>query len=420
MTYISGRRHPESPLSEPLDLLLADVAIRIQLSASDYGKAEERYQSLGAWIDRADSPLAGRVQLTYTQGSMAIGATIASRLSTDEHDVDFVVQLDLPHHVSPGIVLDLLFESIRAERGSRYHDMVERRNRCVTVHYADKMHADITPMIRLINRPERESYLFHSKPESTKSEEWTLTANPFGFAMWFSENTPPDHEFAKLFETRTSEYERIVLEAKGETEDMPVQQPVHRKSKAVIVHQLMKRWRNVQYDKRDTRQPSSVMMAKLIADAANNTATLSEELLHQARSMRHFFEIHHGVGRLVQVPNPVCDADIFTDRWPAALNEQAVFIADLNELIAKLERLVAGCSLNEMRAIMVELFGESPTQETFNAFNERMGCSIRDGNSQHVLGTGRLSMGASGLVTGVAASSSTRSTPKSTFFGNEK
>ena len=64
--------------------LLADVAIRIQLSRTDYRKAEERYETLGNWIDRRGSPLEGRVQLVYAQGSMAIGATIASRLTTDE------------------------------------------------------------------------------------------------------------------------------------------------------------------------------------------------------------------------------------------------------------------------------------------------------------------------------------------------
>ena len=149
MASPTARRLPAPPLSEPVDgVLLGDVAIRIQLSRTDYRKAEERYATLGEWIDRKGSPLAGRVELVYPQGSMATGTTIASRLTTDEHDVDFIAQLGLPHGTAPGTVLDLLHESIRGERGSLYYDMAERRNRCVTVHYADKMHADITPMIR--------------------------------------------------------------------------------------------------------------------------------------------------------------------------------------------------------------------------------------------------------------------------------
>ncbi len=116
MASPTARRLPAPPLSEPVDVLLADVAIRIQLSRTDYRKAEERYATLGEWIDRKGSPLAGRVQLVYPQGSMATGTTIASRLTTDEHDVDFIAQLGLPHGTAPGTVLDLLMEHPRRAR----------------------------------------------------------------------------------------------------------------------------------------------------------------------------------------------------------------------------------------------------------------------------------------------------------------
>ncbi len=420
MTSQSVRRLLQPPLSEPVDVLLADVAIRIQLSRSDYRKAEERYKTLGNWIDRRGGPLEGRVQLVYPQGSMAIGATTASRLTTDEHDVDFIAQLALPHGTSPRRVIDLLCDSIRGEPGSLYHDIAERRNRCVTVHYADKMHADITPMIRLVGRPERESNLFHSKPEDPAEPNLTLVANPFGFAAWFKAVTPVDHEFAAVFEERAGEYERLVLAAKADSEEMPDQEPAHRKSKAVIVLQLMKRWRNVRFDERKTRRPPSVMMAKLIADAANSTETLSEELLHQAQAMRDELNRWHRAGLLIHVANPVCAEDVLTDRWPGSLHEQAAFIADLEDLIAKVERLIAGCSLEEMRALMADLFGEAPTGETFKAFNEQMGAAIREGRSQYTPGSGRLSLPASGLIAGVAAPSAARTAPGNTFFGTER
>jgi hypothetical protein len=420
MTFQSARRLLRPPLSEPVDVLLADVAIRIQLSRTDYRKAEERYQALGEWIDRRGSPLEGRVELVYAQGSMAIGATTASRLTTDEYDVDFVAQLALPAGTPPQIVLDLLFASIRGEPGSLYHDMAERRNRCVTVHYADKMHADITPMIRRRGRPERESHLFQNKPGDPAVPDLTLVANPYGFAEWFKAETPVDHEFAAVFEERAGEYERLVLAAKADAEEMPDQEPVHRKSKAVIVHQLMKRWRNVRFDRRRTRRPPSVMMAKLTADAANTTESLSEELLHQARAMRDALNRWHQAGLLIQVTNPVCGEDLLTDRWPGSLAEQAAFIADLQDLVTKVERLVAGCSLAEMRAIIADLFGEAPAEGAFRAFNERTGAAIRDGRSRYVPGSGRLSLPASGVVTGIAAPFAARPAPRHTFFGTEQ
>ncbi len=420
MTSQSVRRLLRPPLSEPVDVLLADVAIRIQLSRTDYRKAEERYKTLGNWIDRRDSPLEGRVQLVYAQGSMAIGATTASRLTTDEHDVDFIAQLGLPLGTPPQTVLDLLCESIRGEPDSLYYEMAERRNRCVTVHYADKMHADITPMIRLAGRPERESHLFHSKPEAPAEPDQTLVANAFGFAEWFKMVTPVDHEFAAVFEKRAGEYERLVLSAKADSEEMPDQEPVYRKSKAVIVLQLMKRWRSIRFDGCEARRPPSVMMTKLIADAANSTETLSEELLHQARAMRDELNRWHQAGLLIQVINPVCAEDVLTDRWPGSLAEQAAFIADLDDLVAKVERLVSGCSLAEMRAIMTDLFGEAPTGEAFKAFNRQVGTAVRGGHSQHTPDDGRLNLPASGIVAGVAAPSVVRETPKSTFYGMER
>ena len=55
---------PPGSGQEPLDLLLADVAIRLQLSATDYKKAVDRYEAVSTWIERDESPLSdcvGRV-----------------------------------------------------------------------------------------------------------------------------------------------------------------------------------------------------------------------------------------------------------------------------------------------------------------------------------------------------------------------
>ena len=194
-------------LTDPVDLLLADVAIRVQLSRTEYGKAVDRYETINKWIERDGSPLKDRVQLFYAQGSMAIGATIASKMRTDEFDIDIVAQLELPPGISPKQALDLLFEAIRGEPGSKYHSMTERRTRCVTVKYADGMHLDVTPMVRMQHTPERQSIIFHHRAEAPQEPSYPLVANPYGFAQWFKFNTPNDQAFADIFEKRAWEYE---------------------------------------------------------------------------------------------------------------------------------------------------------------------------------------------------------------------
>ncbi len=406
-----------SPLSEPVDLLLADIAIHIQLSTTDFRKMEERYKTLGDYINRPGSLLGGRVQRVYPQGSMAIGTTVASKLINDEHDVDFIVQLQLNPNTAPKKVLDLLFHSIRGKEGSLYFGKVERRNRCVTVHYADKMHADITPMIR-VPGPERESFLFHNKPNALE-EDQALIANPFGFAEWFKEITSVDKEFAEIFAMRAGRYEERILNMRAESEEIPDQEPINSKSKAVVALQLIKRWRNVLFDKRSTRRPPSVMMSKQVADAANNTSTLSEELLYQAQCMRDELFRYHQARRKIRVFNPRCGKDEFTDRWPGSLYEQEVFLNDLNALIADLNRINAGCDLREMRKIMIRLFGEAPTGAVFEMFNKELGKRIESGQSYHKPDGGRIYLPTSGIVTSGPSRSGVRRTPRNTFYGTE-
>ena len=67
-----------SSFSNIEDLLLADLAIRIKLNPTNYRKVVERYKTLNEHLERESSPLAGIVALLYPQGSVSIGATIAS------------------------------------------------------------------------------------------------------------------------------------------------------------------------------------------------------------------------------------------------------------------------------------------------------------------------------------------------------
>lgn len=410
----------QPPLTNPIDVLLADVAIRVQLNRTDYKKVIDRYETINRWIEREDSPLKDRVELFYPQGSMAIGATIASKLRTDEFDIDVAAQLDLPETVTPQEALDVLYEAIRGEPDSRYYRMAKRRTRCVTVDYSDDMHVDVTPMLRRRGMPERESWIFHHRAEAPLEPSGRLIANPYGFAEWFKDNTPIDYDFADVYEKRSLEYERMALAERADTEPVPLQEPPFRKSMAVITLQLLKRWRNVQYDARPRRRPPSIMIAKLVADGANRMGSLSAALMYQAQRMLSEFERWHSVGQLIHIANPACPADVFTDRWPRSLDEQEILVDDLRTLVAKVKRLVAGCELDEMQRIMVELFGEKPTADAFRAFNQRLGDDIRYGRSQHLHGTGQLVVPTVVAGGSVAAPPSARSTPRHTFYGGSR
>lgn len=411
----------QQQLVDTVDLLLTDIAIRLQLSQTAYNKAVDRYETINKWIERDGSPLKDRVELFYPQGSMAIGATIASKLKTDEFDIDIAAQLDLSSvAVSPKIVLDLLFEAIRGNPESRYYHVTERRTRCITVKYADHMHIDVTPMIRMDGTPERQSFIFHHKEEAQQEPSYKLIANPYGFSEWFKQSIPEDHVFSDTFEKRSWEYEETLqaLAEKAENEPVPPQEPPLRKSIKVVVLQLLKRWRNVQYDTRSGRNPPSIMFTKLVADSANHAGKLSEALLQTAQHMLNVFQYHQNQGCCIEILNPVCHDDVLTDRWPESLQDQDIFINDLENLIRQIDRLIKGCDLEEMQKIMIQLFGEAPTAEAVRAFNEQVGRMVRDGRSQHRTGKGGLILpGGAALTTDTT--STVRPTPKHTFYGGD-
>lgn len=409
---------PSAPmaLTDPLDVLLADVAIRVQLSQTDYRKAVQRYETINHWIERKDSPLRDRVEVFYPQGSMAIGSAISSRLTTDEFDLDIVAQLNLPEYSNPKHVLDLLYFAINGTPGSRYHGKTKRNTRCVTVQYCDKMHLDVTPMVRRPFTKDRESWIFHHRPEDLTDRPRRLIANPYGFAQWFTDNTPVDQDFAKAFEAREREYWSLNMQARADTDAVPAQEAVFQKSRTVIALQLTKRWRNVLYEGRPGRRPPSVIFSKFAADAANHTRSLSQELLAQAQHMLSVFQKAQMDARLVHIVNPVCPPDHLTDRWPGSLAVQHRFIDDLQSLVKTIATLASGIPLDRMKDIMVELFGEQPTTSAVNEFNRRLGNAISSGASQHYAPSGQIAIPLTGAVA-LDGSTMTRSTPKHTFYG---
>jgi hypothetical protein len=402
-----------------LDVMLTDVAVRIQLSPTDYQLAVDHYHAIHDWLERDDSPLFGLVLDFYAQGGFAIGATVARHSTDDEFDIDVMAQLAYRADVDPEFVLSTLDNAIRAERGSRYHSKVDRKTRCSTVYY-DGMHLDVTPTVRLIGRNEKTGLIFHSKPEDPREPKLALHANPHGFAQWFVQQTPPDQNFGRFFEKRSLDHDRgrmALLQKRADALPVPDQCPAYRKSRAVIALQLIKRWRNLAYDKRHAgrRLPPSVLLALYVARHANSTNSLSEELSHQVGAMLAVLQIAQSVGRKVFERNPMCPEDVLTDRWPADLSDQRVFIDELKTLAAKLERLRGDIALAETQKILEDLFGEKPARSVVKEYVDRAAKDVGDAGGRYLPGKAAIPAAIVGMS---AKPSSVRSAPSHKFFGD--
>jgi hypothetical protein len=279
------------------------------------------------------------------------------------------------------------------------------------------MHLDMTPTVRILGREERTGFIFHSKPEEP-AKRTALWANPYGFAEWFKRMTPADEAFGRFFEGRSLDYARMraqVLAEKAETDPIPDQMPAYRKSRAVIALQLIKRWRNLAYDRRHAhlRCPPSVLLAHYVAVHANQTRSLTDELIHQVESMIAVFEAAERLGRRVREFNRACDDDELTDRWPENEADQRILLGELRTFAAKLNRLREGLPLPEMYKNLEELFGERPAKAALDRYIGQHEADRIAGQTLHIPRIGRVPA----LGAAVAAPAAARATPRNTFFG---
>ncbi|WP_296710979.1 nucleotidyltransferase [Rhodoblastus sp.] len=364
----------DDPFLNPLDAILADVAVNLQLPPSFHDKATERYEAVRTYAERDGSPLKGHILRFYPQGSMAIDATISTRGTDDEFDIDIVAELNVAHMADPNWALDQLAEALRGYPTSK---RIERQTRCVTVRYADGMHLDVTPAVRLPYTAERESHIFHAHPEKAASEHYHVPMNAYGFVEWYRQRTPIEDRFAKAFNRRLFEAYGIMIKAAAEVDEVPDPTPVHVKNTATVALQLLKRFRNIAYAEAGCRIPPSVMMSCFAGHAAAPNTSLTDMVIRQARMIAKHIWAASGRRERIKVVNPVYVHDCFTDRWPERIDQQNEFAQKLNEFATGLEYLKRNdTSLEDLQVWLRDQFGSHVVSRSIQQINERMGRAV--------------------------------------------
>jgi hypothetical protein len=147
------------------------------LSQTRHDLAANRYKTIGQLLCARESPFADQDPEVYPQGSMRLGTTV--RPLDGPFDLDFVRQLSLPYFaVDPIALLTQLFTFFKANE--RYKDMVERKNRCVRLNYADDFYMDILPACR-----DTAAGLTCIRVPDRAMKGWK-GSNPIGYTDWCS------------------------------------------------------------------------------------------------------------------------------------------------------------------------------------------------------------------------------------------
>ncbi len=364
-------QRPSDPFADPLDAVLAEIAVNIQLPPGLHEKAVERYKAVCRYIDRNGSPLEGRVLSLYPQGSMAIDATTSTRGTDDEYDIDAVAEI-VGGDEKPKGLLDLLERALAGYPVSR----IERKTRCITLYYTDGMHLDVTPARRVAAK-EKQSEIPHAKQGEDASEHRYVPMNAYGFCTWYNDRTPTERRFALALNKRLYENAGVAFAA-AEVEDVPEQTPLLIKSVTTVALQLLKRHRNIAYADAKGRIPPSILLSCHAGHAASPGMGLADMVIRQARWTARAIDQAARAGRLLEVSNPEFPAERFTDRWPENQRQQSDYAALLHALADGLEAArTRGAQLEDLQAWLREQFGAGAVTKSVAAFNSRLGRQVQ-------------------------------------------
>lgn len=371
--FLSPRRdyRPADPFADPLDAVLAEVAVNLQLPPGLHAKAVDRYEAVRRYIERPGSPLEGRVACFYPQGSMAIDATTSTRGTDDEYDLDIVAEIDGPD-LGPEALLDDLEASLEGYPVSR----IVRQTRCVTLYYADGMHLDVTPSRRRAPK-EKQGEIPHAKRGARSDPPRYVPMNSFAFSQWYCARTPTEERFALALNQRLYEQAGIAFAA-ADVEEVPTQTPLIIKSVTTVALQLIKRHRNIAYANETGRIPPSVVLSCHAGHAARPGLGLAEMVIRQARWTARAIDDVARQGRLLSVPNPEFPAERFTDRWPESQVQQTGYSRRLHMLANGLEAARSGnVQLEDLQEWLREQFGDRVVTRSVKAFNQRVGQQVQ-------------------------------------------
>lgn len=396
LNIFRGDGRPQDPFGDPLDAILAEIGVNLQLPPGLHAKAVERYEAVCRHIDRPGSPLEGRVSSFYPQGSMAIDATISTRGTDDEYDLDAVSEI-IGGNEEPEALLDLLEAALKGYPVSR----IERKTRCITLYYADGMHLDVTPARRRALK-EKEGVIAHAK-KGRPQEHRYVPMNAFGFCAWYNDKAPVEERFALALNHELYAKHGFAFDA-AEIEEVPEQTPLIIKSVTTVALQLIKRHRNILYAEAAGRMPPSVVLSCHAGHAAVQGMGLADMVMRQARWTARAIDQSARQNKLLDVPNPEFYEERFTDRWPENQSQQQHYARALHSLADGLQAArERGAQLEDLQDWLRGQFGQRVVARSIDTFNKRLGQQVQARQHGFTRSGGLFTPAVPAIITGVSA-----------------
>lgn len=318
-----------------LDDLLERICSKLQITQTQYQFAKDRYEAIGKWLGARESPLAMFNAVIYPQGSLRIGTTVRP-CSRQEYDLDLVceVQLDWRQVERPVAVLDAVEQRLREH--DTYKTMLERKNRCIRVNYANEFHLDILPAC-----PDPSSGTTCVVVPDRDVRGWK-PSNPKGYAAWFKSR-------AKTFEVYLAEHQ----------EPLPSQEPVEMKAPLKRVVQLIKRWRDLKYADDQKIAPISIVLTTLAAEHYGGQQSASEAL---AGILDGIVDNIPPRNQRLLVLNPTNTKEDLSEKWDENPDAYRAFVSGIIAFQQSWQNIAQARGIPSVSAPLRDLFGEDLTK----------------------------------------------------------
>ncbi|MFZ5503660.1 MAG: nucleotidyltransferase domain-containing protein [Pseudomonadota bacterium] len=379
--------------------LLDQLCQQLEITEAQYKTATAKYEAVGMWLAESTSPNLNQARI-YPQGSIALGTAIKP-IGRNEFDVDLVCHLpDLAATSEAHAVKALI--GLRLKEHATYRGMLEEKQRCWRINYANEFHLDITPSIGNPN-----CYQGGELVPDKALAQWKPT-NPKGYISKFEQYAAinPRMHLTKM----------AFAEARADVAPLPEQEMTKPFLKRII--QLLKRHRDHMFvgTDRSDMAPISVIITTLASWAYARCATQQfytdafDFITAVIREMPTFIKIEMRSGKqFFIVENETTVGENFADKW----NNDARLASSFNDWHKDVLTSIESLLLLEGK----DRFAESLSYK-FGANKEQVRdtlASISNPISNARTAGSLIVAPAFGLVTAPAFGSV--SLPKNTFFG---
>ncbi len=367
-----------------LDDLLDNMAEEIQLDNSRYDRIKKHYEAVKNWIEDDEIFFKPFKYDVYPHGSVRISTTVKP-IGRDEFDLDIAIHLkaEWNSHTPARIYQEL---KRRLEENETYKAMLEPKNRCLRLNYSGDFHMDILPGIQ--EHPSDGNKL---KVPDRELGTW-VSSNPRGYANWFMQ--------------RTNLVKESLLEKAFNAEHIPSDNFKYKKPLQRGV-QLIKRYRDIYFQKDDTYKTSSIVLTTIAGQFYKGEDSIYDTVDGIITSIRTNIS---DTSSRIKILNPVNSAEDFTDKWETEPLYYDAFKKFCDFLYNEWQKLKVENGVIEESKILKGLFGD----DLYGKAYARQTAQVENYRKNNSLGVTRA--GVLGAVSS-AATKTTAAIKSNTFFG---